>query len=209
MTHHINNNEGNNNNDNNNNNITSDSSSYANETDPINDGRNNCACIEACLESTKKRKSNIKNRTEDGDSSKKNVQQQQHLQQQQQQKQFEQRQSKNVTAKIQNKNFSNCSSHHLSHPILKKYRRKDIEKRFGKYAYKPFSLQMRNQPRNNDDATIGDRGCRSSFIFDPSGRLAYWWSSVVSAAFTYNFWVIIYSKAIRGEAWMLSTVGTS
>ncbi|ESO01436.1 hypothetical protein HELRODRAFT_82034, partial [Helobdella robusta] len=35
------------------------------------------------------------------------------------------------------------------------------------------------------------------FIFDPSGRLAYWWSSVVSAAFTYNFWVIIYRIAIQ------------
>ncbi|XP_037046788.1 cyclic nucleotide-gated cation channel alpha-3 isoform X4 [Bradysia coprophila] len=45
-------------------------------------------------------------------------------------------------------------------------------------------------------------GCSSSsrlrahtkwtFVFDPAGRLCYYWSMVVSLAFLYNFWVIIY-----------------
>ncbi|XP_069688219.1 cyclic nucleotide-gated channel alpha-3-like [Periplaneta americana] len=41
-----------------------------------------------------------------------------------------------------------------------------------------------------------------SFVFDPAGRLCYYWSMVVSLAFLYNFWVIIYRFAfqeINGE----------
>ncbi|XP_074604618.1 uncharacterized protein LOC141857935 [Brevipalpus obovatus] len=34
-----------------------------------------------------------------------------------------------------------------------------------------------------------------SFVFDPSGRLCYYWSMIVSLAFLYNFWVIIYRFA--------------
>ncbi|XP_045469967.1 cyclic nucleotide-gated channel rod photoreceptor subunit alpha isoform X1 [Harmonia axyridis] len=36
-----------------------------------------------------------------------------------------------------------------------------------------------------------------SFVFDPAGRLCYYWSMVVSFAFLYNFWVIIYRFAFR------------
>ncbi|XP_046746693.1 cyclic nucleotide-gated cation channel alpha-3 isoform X1 [Diprion similis] len=53
----------------------------------------------------------------------------------------------------------------------------------------------------------GTRGFRTgapnwSFVFDPAGRLCYYWSMVVSLAFLYNFWVIIYRFAfqeINGE----------
>ncbi|XP_015439283.1 PREDICTED: cyclic nucleotide-gated cation channel alpha-3-like [Dufourea novaeangliae] len=53
----------------------------------------------------------------------------------------------------------------------------------------------------------GTKGFRTgapnwSFIFDPAGRLCYYWSMVVSLAFLYNFWVIIYRFAfqeINGE----------
>ena len=31
-----------------------------------------------------------------------------------------------------------------------------------------------------------------SFVFDPSGRFCYFWEAIVSLAFLYNFWVIIY-----------------
>ena len=34
--------------------------------------------------------------------------------------------------------------------------------------------------------------CHMTFIFDPNGRLSYWMSFVVSLAFLYNFWVMIY-----------------
>ena len=84
-------------------------------------------------------------------------------------------------------------------PIVRKYRRKEIEKTFGKYAYRPlpnliFGTQNQFRGVRKTSITSGesDRGCSWSFIFDPSGRLAYWWSSVVSIAFTYNLWVIIY-----------------
>ncbi|GFO48972.1 LOW QUALITY PROTEIN: cyclic nucleotide-gated cation channel alpha-3 [Plakobranchus ocellatus] len=47
-------------------------------------------------------------------------------------------------------------------------------------------------------STSSDReGCNWTFVFDPSGRLCYWWSSVVSVAFLYNFWVIIYRFAFQ------------
>ncbi|XP_043480094.1 cyclic nucleotide-gated cation channel alpha-3 isoform X2 [Leptopilina heterotoma] len=53
----------------------------------------------------------------------------------------------------------------------------------------------------------GSKGFRTgapnwSFVFDPAGRLCYYWSMVVSLAFLYNFWVIIYRFAfqeINGE----------
>uniref|UniRef100_T1JLX7 Cyclic nucleotide-binding domain-containing protein n=1 Tax=Strigamia maritima TaxID=126957 RepID=T1JLX7_STRMM len=35
-------------------------------------------------------------------------------------------------------------------------------------------------------------GCNLSFVFDPSGRLCYYWNVVVSIAFLYNFWAIVY-----------------
>ncbi|KAL0850103.1 hypothetical protein ABMA28_011986 [Loxostege sticticalis] len=41
-----------------------------------------------------------------------------------------------------------------------------------------------------------------SFVFDPAGRLCYYWSMVVSLAFLYNLWVIVYRFAfqeINGE----------
>lgn len=51
--------------------------------------------------------------------------------------------------------------------------------------------------------------CRWTLIFDPAGRLCYYWSMVVSLAFLYNFWTIIYRctfQEIRADtvvAWFL------
>lgn len=39
------------------------------------------------------------------------------------------------------------------------------------------------------------KGIRWSFVFDPAGQLCYYWNMVVSLAFLYNFWVIIYRFA--------------
>ncbi|KAH9634115.1 hypothetical protein HF086_001317 [Spodoptera exigua] len=36
-----------------------------------------------------------------------------------------------------------------------------------------------------------------SFVFDPAGRLCYYWSMVVSLAFLYNLWVIVYRFAFQ------------
>lgn len=40
-------------------------------------------------------------------------------------------------------------------------------------------------------------GCNWSFVFDPSGRLVYYWSMIVSLAFIYNSWVIVYRFAFE------------
>ncbi|KAJ1529559.1 hypothetical protein ONE63_006331 [Megalurothrips usitatus] len=61
------------------------------------------------------------------------------------------------------------------------------------------------QHRGRGSAACGAAGTRGpgrphpgpswSFVFDPAGRLCYYWSVVVSLAFLYNFWVIIYRFA--------------
>ncbi|KAI5732191.1 hypothetical protein M8J77_023046 [Diaphorina citri] len=49
---------------------------------------------------------------------------------------------------------------------------------------------------------VAERYPRSSgpnltFVFDPAGRFSYYWSMIVSLAFLYNFWVIIYRFAFQ------------
>lgn len=47
-------------------------------------------------------------------------------------------------------------------------------------------------------ATVRHRSAiKWTFVFDPAGRLCYYWSMVVSLAFLYNFWVIIYRFAFQ------------
>ncbi|XP_025075284.1 cyclic nucleotide-gated cation channel alpha-3 isoform X5 [Pogonomyrmex barbatus] len=72
-----------------------------------------------------------------------------------------------------------------------------------------YTAQQQQQQRGSRGypGQPGSRGFRTgapnwSFIFDPAGRLCYYWSMVVSLAFLYNFWVIIYRFAfqeINGE----------
>jgi len=62
-------------------------------------------------------------------------------------------------------------------------RKKDIREQFG--------LSNWNSERNHQDR----RCCTWTWVFDPSGRLVYYWSFIVSLAFLYNFWVIIYRTA--------------
>ncbi|XP_066583612.1 cyclic nucleotide-gated channel alpha-3 isoform X2 [Prorops nasuta] len=72
-----------------------------------------------------------------------------------------------------------------------------------------YTAQQQQQQRGSRGypGQPGTRGFRTgapnwSFIFDPAGRLCYYWSMVVSLAFLYNFWVIIYRFAfqeINGE----------
>ncbi|XP_052216049.1 cyclic nucleotide-gated cation channel alpha-3-like [Dreissena polymorpha] len=74
---------------------------------------------------------------------------------------------------------------------VRKQRRKDIATRFGKKS-------IRSDTRFDNATTVSESdGCNWTFVFDPSGRLSYWWSSVVSIAFIYNFWVIIYRFAFQ------------
>ncbi|KAL0123351.1 hypothetical protein PUN28_005706 [Cardiocondyla obscurior] len=72
-----------------------------------------------------------------------------------------------------------------------------------------YTAQQQQQQRGSRGypGQPGSRGFHTgapnwSFIFDPAGRLCYYWSMVVSLAFLYNFWVIIYRFAfqeINGE----------
>ena len=69
--------------------------------------------------------------------------------------------------------------------------------------FKPSALlpQMFGKGRKScvETSTVdSSRGsCRWTFVFDPAGRLSYWWSMVVSMAFIYNFWVLIFRFAFR------------
>ena len=63
---------------------------------------------------------------------------------------------------------------------LRKARRQDIKARFEKFDF--------NSPPNRRSQSSR----RFTFIFDPSGRLTYWWTSIISLAFLYNFWIIIF-----------------
>lgn len=57
-------------------------------------------------------------------------------------------------------------------------RRKEIKKEFEKWE--------------TSTSASDKTGCKWTFVFDPSGRLCYYWSMVVSVAFLYNFWVTVY-----------------
>mgnify|MGYP001810445253 CR=1 FL=1 len=93
----------------------------------------------------------------------------------------------------------------------KKQRRQDIQKRFTDPNANPHhhhhhhhaaaSASNRHHNKENSNASITKLSsdydyqvahCHMTFIFDPNGRLSYWMSFVVSLAFLYNFWVIIY-----------------
>jgi hypothetical protein len=63
---------------------------------------------------------------------------------------------------------------------LRKARRQDIKARFEKFDFNSPTTRRTHSSR------------RFTFIFDPSGRLAYWWTSIISLAFLYNFWIIIF-----------------
>ena len=55
----------------------------------------------------------------------------------------------------------------------------------------------RPRPKLPPGPPRASQGPRFSLVFDPAGRLCYYWSMVVSIAFLYNFWVIIYRFAFQ------------
>lgn len=73
---------------------------------------------------------------------------------------------------------------------IRKQRRKELQEKFGKKSLRGERIESSTVSSDKD-------GCNWTFVFDPSGRLCYWWSSVVSVAFLYNFWVIIYRFAFN------------
>lgn len=67
---------------------------------------------------------------------------------------------------------------------VREARRKQIKREFDKPAWSATSSGEKS-------------GCNWSFVFDPSGRLVYYWSMIVSLAFIYNSWVIVYRFAFE------------
>lgn len=65
-------------------------------------------------------------------------------------------------------------------------RKKEIKNKFRLETWEP-------SPNSSDKKM----GCRWTFVFDPAGRLCYYWSVVVSLAFLYNLWVMVYRFAFQ------------
>lgn len=74
-------------------------------------------------------------------------------------------------------------------------RRRDLKKRWEAGARLEAASSSAAAP--NSSPSAGRSGCRWTFVFDPAGRLCYYWSLVVSLAFLYNFWVLIYRFAFQ------------
>nr|KAG5687013.1 hypothetical protein BaRGS_016483 [Batillaria attramentaria] len=86
-------------------------------------------------------------------------------------------------------------AHVVTNRVTRRQRRKDIEEKFGKR--KSIRGDQTHRIETATSISSDHDGCNWTFVFDPSGRLCYWWSSVVSIAFLYNFWVIIYRFAFQ------------
>ena len=78
---------------------------------------------------------------------------------------------------------------------VQRRRRMEIEDKFGKR--KSLSGDCHGLLDTATSSSCEQEKCHWTFIFDPSGRFSYWWSLVVSTAFLYNFWVIIYRFAFQ------------
>ncbi|XP_066973362.1 cyclic nucleotide-gated channel beta-1 isoform X2 [Macrobrachium rosenbergii] len=65
-------------------------------------------------------------------------------------------------------------------------RKKEIRKNF-----------IREKWETSTSSSERKTGCRWTFVFDPAGRLCYYWSVVVSLAFLYNLWVMVYRFAFQ------------
>ncbi|XP_014661484.1 PREDICTED: LOW QUALITY PROTEIN: cyclic nucleotide-gated cation channel alpha-3-like [Priapulus caudatus] len=90
-----------------------------------------------------------------------------------------QRYSKEEVSYVNKAHFQSVSE--IS-PQKRQQRRKEIREKFEKWETSTSSSER--------------HWCsRWTFVFDPSGRLAYYWSSIMSMAFLYNFWILVYRFA--------------
>lgn len=64
-------------------------------------------------------------------------------------------------------------------------------------CYNIIYNQNRQGRRSGCSTTSNSIRTKWTFVFDPAGRLCYYWSMIVSLAFLYNFWVIIYRFAFQ------------
>ncbi|KAG8172860.1 hypothetical protein JTE90_015439, partial [Oedothorax gibbosus] len=100
--------------------------------------------------------------------------------------------------------LESVSNKFLGSTALKR-RSRDSTMAFVNRAHVSSDLDMARKSRDHSrrksskgEGSNADRArCNWSFVFDPSGRLCYYWSVVVSIAFLYNFWVMIYRFAFQ------------
>ena len=91
---------------------------------------------------------------------------------------------------------------HVTSKSVRKQRRKEIALAFGKQSIGEEAFQSCSRKNTFKHRLLS--WCSKTFCccccckqgytvaIDPSGRLAYWWTMVVSMAFIYNFWVLVY-----------------
>ncbi|KAM7345009.1 uncharacterized protein ACRADG_011504 isoform 1-T1 [Cochliomyia hominivorax] len=118
------------------------------------------------------------------------------------QQQFQQQQSSN-----------NNSSHHLQHSASMSHphhhanqqqqQQQHNQQQTQHHSHRSSTTQLQQQQQKQPRRTPSQRlraataARKFHFVFDPAGRLCYYWSMVVSLAFLYNFWVIIYRFAFQ------------
>ncbi|ODM96610.1 Cyclic nucleotide-gated cation channel alpha-3 [Orchesella cincta] len=73
----------------------------------------------------------------------------------------------------------------------------DVSSKRPRDKRKDIRSKLKIDKWESSTASSEKTGCRWTFVFDPAGRLCYYWSMVVSLAFLYNFWVLIYRFAFQ------------
>ncbi|CAL8094639.1 unnamed protein product [Orchesella dallaii] len=73
----------------------------------------------------------------------------------------------------------------------------DVSSKRPRDKRKDIRSKLKIDKWDSSTASSEKTGCRWTFVFDPAGRLCYYWSMVVSLAFLYNFWVLIYRFAFQ------------
>lgn len=77
------------------------------------------------------------------------------------------------------------------------YSELDVSSKRPRDKRKEIRSKLKLDKWESSTASSEKTGCRWTFVFDPAGRLCYYWSMVVSLAFLYNFWVLIYRFAFQ------------
>ena len=73
----------------------------------------------------------------------------------------------------------------------------DISRRTRDARRKDIRHRFKGDKWETSTSSSEKSSCKWSFVFDPAGRLCYYWSVVVSFAFLYNLWVMMYRSAFQ------------
>ncbi|KNC32846.1 hypothetical protein FF38_01707 [Lucilia cuprina] len=116
------------------------------------------------------------------------------------QQQFQQQQSSNNNS-LHHLQHSASMSHPHHHQQQQQSQHNQQQSQHHQHRSSTTQLQQQQQkpPRRTPSQRLraATAARKLYFVFDPAGRLCYYWSMVVSLAFLYNFWVIIYRFAFQ------------